>query len=134
MSSKIKTEFIKRALENFNKRVDDAQTAAIRKLLHFKTGRLENNRTFKTETGNGFEGKAVITHPDYERFLDIKKKARVSENVQHWRKRIRGKQKSYPIHNRIIMGNYNRLAENLMYGFTEEVKESIKRDFDNQTI
>lgn len=134
MSSLIKTEFIKQSLQKFNKRVDEAQVRTIRKLLHYRTGRLVNDRIFKIETGKGFDGKAEITHPDYERFLDVKKKARVSENVQHWRKRIRGKPKSYPIHNRIIMGNYNRLAENLMFGFTEEVKASIKQDLDNQTM
>ena len=133
MDVKIKTEFVKQCLIEIGKDINEAQERAIRKHLHYRSGRLLNERIFNYEDGNFMDGKLILTHPVYERFLDIKKKPRVSSNVETWRKR-RKKPKSYPIHNRIIMGNYNRLASNLMYGLTEEVASKIKQELDNQTI
>jgi hypothetical protein len=37
------------------------------------------------------------------------------------------KKKSHPIHNRIIMGNYSQLTKELAYGFTEEIKNSLRK-------
>jgi hypothetical protein len=80
------------------------------------------------------DGELQITHPDYERFLDIKKRPKQSDNVTEWKKRTRSKLKSYPIHNKIIMGNYNQLAYNLLYGLTQEVSKEIKTQLHNQNI
>lgn len=129
----IKTEFIKQELEKIGKQIDQDQLRAISKYLHYKTGRLEKGRFFEVKKEDGLDGQLTLTHPIYERFLDIKKKQNVSSNVQNWRNRRR-KPRAYPIHNRIIMGNYNRLAFNLMYGFTEEVAAEMKRQLDNQSI
>ena len=131
MQSKIKTEFVKRALLDIGKEIDKAQGAAIQKYLNYRTGRLLDDRKFDVSRGDFMDGQLTITHPIYERFLDMKKKKGGSNNVNKWRNR---KKKIYPIHNRIIMGNYNRLAYILMYGLTEEVASAIKKDLDNQTI
>jgi len=133
MDREIIRAFVKKELEQIGKDIDQAQERAISKLLHYRTGRLINYRVFDTREGEYIDGQLTITHPAYERFLDIKKRPKVSANVEDWRKR-RTKPKAYPIHNRIIMGHYNRLADRLMFGLTEEMAKEIKSQLDNETI
>ena len=134
MDSNIKVEFVIQELEKIGVSINNDQTRSIKKYLHFRTGHLMNDRTFDVDKGRFMDGKLTITHPDYERFLDIKKRPKSSQNVADWKKRTRGKLKSYPIHNRIIMGNYNQLGYNLLYGLTDEVAKGIKNELHNQTI
>jgi hypothetical protein len=45
-------------------------------------------------------------------------------------KRIKGKgQKPVPVHNKIIWGHFNNIIFKLAYGFTEDVKQSIARNY-----
>jgi len=132
MISTIKTEFVKRALQDASKSIDRSQELAIRKYLKYRSGTLLNDRHFDVTRGSFMDGRLTITHPIYERFLDMRKKKSSSKNVAAWSKR--SKSKIYPIHNRIIMGNFNKLGYNLLYGLTQEVKEQIIRDLDNQNI
>lgn len=37
------------------------------------------------------------------------------------------KKKFYPIYNRVVMGQYNQLTKELAYGFTEEIKNSLRK-------
>lgn len=134
MDTNIKTEFVKIELEKIGVAINDDQTRSIRKYLNYRTGHLLNDRKFDVIKGNYLDGELQITHPNYERFLDIKKRPKQSDNVTEWKKRTRGKLKSYPIHNKIIMGNYNQLAYNLLYGLTEEVAKDIKTQLNNQNI
>jgi len=134
MDSSIKTEFVKIELEKIGVSINDDQTRSIRKYLNYRTGHLLNDRLFNVTRGSFLDGELAITHPNYERFLDIKKRPKQSDNVTDWKKKTRGKLKSYPIHNRIIMGNYNQLAYNLLYGLTEEVASKIKIQLDNQNL
>jgi hypothetical protein len=127
----IKSEFVYRELTQISKDIDKAQRAAIKKYLHFKTGRLMNDRVFEVLKGSYMSGEMTLEHPIYERFLDIKKKSKV---LASGKSRKKNRPKSYPIHNRIIMGHFNRLIYQLLYGLTDEVKEQIRKDLDNQTI
>ena len=126
----IQKEFVRRTLEEEGHNINDVQTQAINKYLKFRTGRLLRGRKYDIKGSGEMDGKLTITHPVHQRFLDIKPK-NVSVNMQGFRKRSR---KAFPIHNRIVFGHLNRIAFNLMYGLTEEVRESIKNDLDNQTI
>ena len=134
MDGNIKVEFVRQELEKIGISINEQEERSIRKYLHFRTGRLLNDRTRVVNQGDFLDGELSMTHPDYKRFLDIKKRPKPSQNVEAWRNRTRGKLKSYPIHNRIIMGNYNQLGYNLLYGFTDEVAKGIKNELDNQTI
>ena len=40
------------------------------------------------------------------------------------------KKKFYPIHNRVVMGQYNQLVRELSVGFTEEVKNQLRNIVD----
>ncbi len=124
MDPKIRTEFIKRTLQEQGKNIDKSQVAAIDKYLHFRTGRVRNQRTFETSTDGGFDGKLIATHPIEERFLDMKPKRKDAY-------KRRRRRKGFPIHNRIFFGYYNRIAYNLNYGLTREVAEKLKSDLSN---
>ena len=124
MKHSIRTEFIKKVLEEQGKNIDKSQTAAIDKYLHFRTGRLHDQRKFEVSRGSEMDGKLVATHPIRSRFLDMKPKRK---DAYKKRKRSKG----FPIHNRIFFGYYNRIAYSLNYGLTEEVAKKLKADLSN---
>jgi len=103
--------FIQDTLETEGKRLLRNQGAAIAAGYHRGTGRLEDGRSISVTGGSGADGRLTLTHPIYERFLDIK---------NHRRKRMR-------IHNRFIFGAYASIARRLMYGFTEEVAAAFRK-------
>jgi hypothetical protein len=51
------------------------------------------------------------------RFLDMKRR-----NTINGKKR----KKNYPIHNKIIMGQYTQIIKDLTVGFTEEIKAELR--------
>lgn len=102
--------FIQDTLETEGKRLLRNQGAAIASGYQRGTGRLESGRSISVSGGDGMDGQLTLTHPIYERFLDIKNRRR---------KRLR-------IHNRFIFGAYASIARRLMYGFTEEVAEAFR--------
>lgn len=51
------------------------------------------------------------------RFLDMKRR-----NTKDGKKR----KKNYPIHNKIIMGQYSQIVKDLSYGYTEEIKAQLR--------
>lgn len=97
--------FIADTLESEGKRLLRNQGAAISSSYRRGTGRLEEGRSISVTGGTDADGRLTLTHPVYERFLDIKNRRR---------KRMR-------IHNRFIFGAYAAIARRLMYGYTEEV-------------
>ncbi len=103
--------FIQDTLETEGKRLLRNQGAAIASGYQRGTGRLESGRSISVSGGDGMDGRLTLTHPIYERFLDIKNRRR---------KRLR-------IHNRFIFGAYASIARRLMYGFTEEVAEAFRK-------
>lgn len=58
-------------------------------------------------------------HLKIHRWLDMRTRAN-KDGSKH-------KKKSYSIHNRIVMGQYNQLTKELAYGFTEEVKQQLRK-------
>ena len=126
MEHAIRKEFVKRVLQEEGQKIKKAQLLAISKLLQFRSGYLTSNRDYTVKQSGEMDGQLTITHPAYERFLDIKKKQKVSDNTKQFRKR--NKTKSYPIHNRIIFGHYSAIASKLMHHLTDDVKQSIKED------
>ena len=102
--------FIQDTLEQEGKRLLRNQGAAISAGYHRGTGQLESGRSISVSGGGGMDGRLTLSHPIYERFLDIKNRRR---------KRLR-------IHNRFIFGAYAAIARRLMYGFTEEVAAAFR--------
>ena len=76
-----------------------------------------NDRTFTvTDTEMEMEQNKV------ERFVDMR--TRDTKNGKH-------PKKSHPVHNRVVMGQYSQLAKELAYGFTEEIKQKLRKIQDN---
>lgn len=97
----------------------------MRRLLSFHTGDLERERHFSVSADDTMDGKFTLRHKAYQRFLDIKKKIR-STNTRRIKKR------SIPIHNKYVFGHYYSIANRLMFDFTNEVADGIRRDLENK--
>lgn len=108
--------FIQDTLETEGRRLLHNQGAAIAAGYQRGTGRLEEGRSISVTGGTDADGRLTLTHPVYERFLDIKNRRK---------KRMR-------IHNRFIFGAYAAIARRLMYGYTEEVA-AMFRGIDTET-
>lgn len=65
----------------------------------------------------------VLTHRLEHRFVDMK--TRTSKGDKK-------KKKRHEIHNRIIMGNYNGIMKDLIYGAADEVVLKMKKEFENK--
>lgn len=117
-----KSLFVKKVLSEHSATYLKNQGLAIRKRVKFHTGNVYNNRTAAVTTDDQMDGKIIITHTAIERFLDIKRKIRS-------RATNRVKTRSLRIHNRFAYGHYYGIAEDLMYGATEEALDAIKKDF-----
>lgn len=64
----------------------------------------------------------VHTHDVRHRFIDMR-----TREV----KGIKKKKKSHPIHNRILFGHMNNVVRRLSFEFTQDMKETIKKDLEN---
>lgn len=114
----VRGRFINKILEEEGARMFSRQTSRISAVLQTRSGRLLNSRGFfVSSAGDNFEGQLSLVHPVYERFLDIK--------------RLKGQEKSHSrkIHNKIVFAAYGRIAERLMSEFTEETRQSIRKEF-----
>lgn len=140
----IQKEFVRRVLEDEGKRLTRNQGIAIGKRLQFHSGRLTNDRQVRIESPDQMDGQLTFTHPDYERFLDLKnrivrrkERAIIKQGKNKGKKKtVAGsglqKRKGYRIHNRFVFGHYQSIANRLMNEFTDEVAAGIKKDFELQ--
>lgn len=129
----IRKEFVKQVLEEEGRELHKNQSAAIAKLLHFHSNRLYNERPYSVTSTDSMDGEFSMVIPIYGRFLDIKPKNKAVQNQDkytHWRKRRRTR--AYPIYNRFVFGHYYTIAYKLMYGFTNDVADAIKKQFQQQ--
>lgn len=101
------------------------QGREIRKQLVFHTKRLINERQAKAIELPGLSAKLEVTHPDYERFLDIRRDTTRRRKGAGRRKSKKG----YRIHNRFVMGHYYAIAFRVQNDFTEETRQLIKRQW-----
>ena len=88
------------------------QTARISEILHERSGSLLHDRHISVS-----DNTLTFIHPTHERYLDMRRRAA--------NERRRGKKRR--IHNRYTYGAYASIAERLMYGYTEEVREAYLR-------
>lgn len=106
----LKGKFIKSKLEETSKEIDKLQ----RKETSSFSSSFWNNRVFTVS-----ENTMVLTHDKRQRYLDMKTRAKKDGTKK--------KKKSHPIHNKIIMSQYSYLTRELAFGFTEEVKNNLKK-------
>ncbi len=85
------------------------QSARISSVVRSRSGYLKDSRHIEAAPY-----RLSFSHPIYERFLDMK--------------RLGGKKIRKPrkIHNRFIYGLIGNITQDLMYGYTERVKQSYK--------
>jgi hypothetical protein len=131
MEKKIDTRFVKRVLGREWKEFEDIQDRVIRMRTRRVSGTLRNefrNRKYSVSEKGGESVTASLQHPDYERFLDMKKDritTRRFAKVFTDRDRITRK-KGRNIHNKIIFGRLNPITFHLMHDLRGEVTESAR--------
>lgn len=87
-------------------------------------------------TNESFKGRSFTTDGDsltytqsaLYRFVDMKKLRYPGSQNQYKRKKV------YDFHNRIIMGHYNGIMKDLIYGAAEDVKADMQAKLDNKLI
>lgn len=114
----VKERFIKETLESEGQRMLRNQGLAMEEGLRFHTGETYGRRRITVTEGDEMSGKLTFHHTVQERFLDLKR-------LRHGDTESK-RPKSRRIHNRFVMGMYNAIARELIYGFTEEVAARIR--------
>jgi len=117
----IESIFVKRILKDEGKRLVAGQGAAIAKRVKFHSYRLDRDRKTEVTGGNDLDGNLKFSHPNYERFLDIKRKVKNKKTNKVYTRSLR-------IHNRFVFGHYQAIATRLMNDFTEEVRKDIRKE------
>lgn len=110
---RVKERFIKETLESQGQRMLRAQGQAMEESLRFHTRETYGRRHITVTEGGELSGTLTFTHTVQERFLDLRRLRHGSTESK--------RPKSRQIHNRFVMGTYNAIARELMYGFTEDV-------------
>lgn len=122
MPSLVEQHFVREVLAKQGDRLLYYQGNAIREKTNAHSGNLFAQRRIDVSSGDEFSGKLAFTHKIYERFLDMKA-------VQRGRRTIRQNRK---IHNRFIEYTLANIEYKLLYGFTDEVAQRIKAQFNEQ--
>lgn len=114
----VRDRFVKDVLESEGAKLLSRQGTAISSSLKQQSGRLMSSREITVSGGSDMNGKLTLEHPIYERFLDMRKPGKNGR-----------KKKGRRIHNRFVFGAYASIAKNLMYGFTDEVADEIRKKY-----
>lgn len=120
----VKERFIKEALERQGQRMLRRQGVAMEESLRFHTRETLTSRRIYVTEGTEMSGTLTFEHTVQERFLDLKRLRHGSEESRRPRNR--------QIHNRFVMSMYNAVANDLLYGFTQEVADRIRKDFEQK--
>lgn len=118
----VKERFIKETLESQGQRMLRAQGQAMEEALRFHTRETYGRRHITVTEGGELSGTLTFTHTVQERFLDLRRLRHGSTESK--------RPKSRQIHNRFVMGTYNAIARELMYGFTEDVAARIRAEME----
>jgi hypothetical protein len=105
----IKGRFVRKKLAET---ANEIREGSNKRMNGFRSG-FWNNRSFSV-TDNELQYEHLKVH----RFIDMR-----TRTLKSGEKR---KKKFYPIHNRVVMGQYSQLVRELSFGFTEEVKNQLR--------
>jgi hypothetical protein len=115
---------------DFRKRHVDA----IRTRTVNRTGTLLRSRDYSVKEKSAQEVQMNLTHPDYERFIDMKKKflgKRGGKGIFKNRD-VLFRKPGIPIHNRIIWGKLNPISFRLMHELVGLVVDEHEKIFGNR--
>ena len=137
----IKKEFVKSILERDTEYIRSVQQGVIEEYLTPRTGNLLADIRGSKINILQSEGIALVSvnFLKYLRFLDIKSnKAKTGKayiNISnHYERRNKAMslRKNLALYNRVIFGRlYNETRRDIMYGFSEEVKNNITDQLEN---
>ena len=108
--------FVQLTLDEEGKEIVAAHKAAMQRFLDQRTGDTASALRMHVKA-SGMGGELQITHLARQRFLDMK-----TRQTSSGKKR----KHAFPIHNRIVFGQFNSIIRRLKVGFTEEVKRSLQ--------
>ena len=120
----VRDRFIRETLERQGQRMLRRQGVAMEESLRFHTRETLTSRRIYVTEWTEMSGTRTFEHTVQERFLDLKRLRHGSEESRRPRNR--------QIHNRFVMSMYNAVANDLLYGFTQEVAERIRKDFEQK--
>lgn len=107
----LERRYINKVLDEQGKKIMAAQNEII-------NSRGFNTSTFNNKNARAIEEKLQINVKKLHRFVDMK-----TRNT----KGTVSRKKSHAIYNKIIFGHLNNIIFELQYGFTEAVKEELRR-------
>lgn len=129
MINKIDFKFVAQIAREEHNEFEEAQQSAIEMRTNRVSGTLRNhfgNRKYSTiEKSDEVINRTV--HPDYERYLDMRKTKRVTRTVARAFQDSRLRNKTgRKIHNHIIFGRLNPLSFRLMHEMKLRVKANVR--------
>lgn len=104
--------FVRQVLHQTSQDIEQAQTREM------SSRGFSNNDWFQNRSFQISEDTMGFLHLKKHRFVDMKNRNTKNGSV---------KKKFHPIHNRIIYGHYNNIIKELHFGFTEAVKNELKK-------
>lgn len=129
---------LKSEWDDFEKRHRDTIERRIYQRQRKKsTGTLRDARKYMVKSNPAaLEAVATLEHPDYERFIDMKKNfmgKRGGKGVFQNRD-VLFRKSGIAIHNRIIWGKLNPISFRLMHELRMVVTESVRQHFTSKTL
>ena len=110
----LEAQFIKMKLQETATNIDREK----RKRMAGFSSAFWNDRSFAVT-----DSEMEMTQNKVERFVDMRTVA-LKDGTKH-------SKKSHPVHNKVVMGQYGQLAKELAYGFTEDIKQKLRKIQDN---
>ena len=105
----LKGRFVRMKLEETAKAIQLEQD---KRMMSF------NSSFWRDRTFSVTDNEMQFEHLKVHRYIDMRTRAKKDGS--------KNKKKAYPIHNRVIMGQYNQLTKELMYGFTQSIKHILR--------
>lgn len=115
----LERKFVKKVLQEEGGNLLDAHRQAINKRLNRHTGNTLGALRMQVSSTTNSAGQLEMQHLKRQRFLDMKTRQSPKGKTIKSNKRI---------HNAIIFGHLNNVIRQLSFGFTEAVREKLKRD------
>ena len=113
-ANRIEQKYIDRVLHEEATNIMQAQDRVISRYNVARHVPEITRRRFTVSTG-----KVTFTHPLRQRFIDMKYRRGVKQDVT-------------PIHNKIIYSHFNKIVRRMAYGFSEDVRELIANEHNIQ--
>ncbi len=124
--------FIAQVLATEGEKINQEQSAAIEKHNLYREGLLKDRRGYSVKgTGSFYSGHLEVHFVKYLRFHDMKRvnNPKAAASILGVEKATRSRRQQYHLYNRIVFGRMNAIANKLMYGFTEEVKQQLAEEY-----